>query len=49
MKVLMLNGSPHPKGATFVALSRIAAILAAVLTVCLMRTLPKHPQNPAIQ
>jgi len=29
MKVLMLNGSPHPKGATFVALSRIAAILAA--------------------
>ena len=27
----------------------IAAILAAVLTVCLMRTLPKHPQNPAIQ
>ena len=29
MKVLMVNGSPHTKGATFTALSRIAAILAA--------------------
>lgn len=29
MKVLMLNGSPHTKGATYTALSRIAAILAA--------------------
>ena len=27
MKVLMLNGSPHPKGCTFTALSTVAAQL----------------------